>query len=181
MKNFTSRGTPHPSKKKEMPHSFGKRARTRHMFAKKFGDHGLPSMSTYLRTYKVGDYVDIKANGAVHKGMPFKFYHGKTAVIYNVTKGALGLIVNKLVGNRYMEKKINVRIEHVVPSKCRQDFLQRVAANDAARKQAKAEGKALVVGLGKRLPKQPIAGHFVSVRGGQEAVSVAPVPYEALI
>jgi hypothetical protein len=23
-----------------------------------------------LRTFKVGDYVDIKVNGAVHKGMP---------------------------------------------------------------------------------------------------------------
>jgi large subunit ribosomal protein L21e len=29
-----------------------------------------------MKTYKVGDIVDIKANGAVHKGMPFKFYHG---------------------------------------------------------------------------------------------------------
>lgn len=136
-------------------------------------------MSTYLRTYKVGDYVDIKANGAVHKGMPFKFYHGKTAVIYNVTKSALGLIVNKLVGNRYLEKKINVRIEHVQPSKCRQDFLERVAANDALRKAAKAAGEEPAVL--KRLPVMPREGHFVSVSGGNEAVAVVPVPYEALI
>jgi large subunit ribosomal protein L21e len=33
-------------------------------------------LSTYLKPYKVGDFVDIKGNGAVHKGMPHKFYHG---------------------------------------------------------------------------------------------------------
>ena len=28
---------------------------------------GYISLSTYLTTYKLGDYVDIKVNGAVHK------------------------------------------------------------------------------------------------------------------
>ncbi|GLE08632.1 hypothetical protein PINS_up019947 [Pythium insidiosum] len=59
-----------------MPHSFGYRARTRDMFARPFRQRGMIKLSTYLRTFKVGDYVDIKANGAIHKGMPHKFYHG---------------------------------------------------------------------------------------------------------
>src|SRR5690349_12398592 len=60
-----------------MPHSYGIRARTRHMFARNFREHGMPiKLTTYLKTYKVGDIVDIKANGAIHKGMPHKFYHG---------------------------------------------------------------------------------------------------------
>ena len=59
-----------------MPHSFGLRARTRHLFARDFRTKGHVQLSNYLKTYKVGDIVDIKANGAVHKGMPHKYYHG---------------------------------------------------------------------------------------------------------
>jgi large subunit ribosomal protein L21e len=59
-----------------MPHSFGLRARTRHLFARDFRQSGPIKLSTYMKTYKVGDIVDIKANGAIHKGMPHKYYHG---------------------------------------------------------------------------------------------------------
>jgi hypothetical protein len=31
--------------------------------------------------------------GAVQKGMPYKVYHGKTGVVYNVTKSAVGVIL----------------------------------------------------------------------------------------
>ena len=34
-----------------------------------------------------------RATGAVQKGMPYKVYHGKTGVIYNVTKSAVGVIL----------------------------------------------------------------------------------------
>jgi len=56
------------------------------------------------RLPQVGDYVDVKVNAAVHKGMPFKFYHGRTGVVWNVTKRALGVELNKTVrrnGRRY--------------------------------------------------------------------------------
>jgi large subunit ribosomal protein L21e len=46
------------------------------MFSRNFREHGAIPLSTYLKTYKVGDIVDIKANAAVQKGMPHKFYHG---------------------------------------------------------------------------------------------------------
>ena len=71
IRGAADRGGPAP-----MPHSFGYRARTRHLFARDFRAHGLIPLSTYMRVYRVGDYVDIKANGAIHKGMPHKFYHG---------------------------------------------------------------------------------------------------------
>lgn len=38
-----------------------------------------------------------QVNGSIHKGMPHKFYHGKTGKVFNVTKRALGVIVNKQV------------------------------------------------------------------------------------
>ena len=33
--------------------------------------------------------VDVKACGSVHKGMPHKYYHGKTGIVYNVTARAV--------------------------------------------------------------------------------------------
>lgn len=88
-------------------------------------------MSVFLKTYKVGDIVDIKANGSVQKGMPHKFYHGKTGIVYNVTKSAVGVIINKVVGYRYIEKRVNLKVEHIKHSKCRQEFLDRVKTNAA--------------------------------------------------
>jgi len=111
-------------------------------------------MSTFLINYHVGDIVDIKANAAQQKGMPHKFYHGsveisfleliqfsdtptisvrRTGIVYNVTPSAVGVIVHKVVGNRYLEKRVNLRVEHVRHSKCRQEFLDRVKANHDAR------------------------------------------------
>jgi large subunit ribosomal protein L21e len=93
-----------------------------------------------LLTYRVGDIVDIKANASQQKGMPHKFYHGRTGVVYNVTPRAVGVIVNKVVGNRYIEKRVNIRIEHIRHSKCRQDFLNRVKENSQKTAQAKEKG-----------------------------------------
>lgn len=80
-----------------MPHSFGYRANTRTLFKKPFGTNGRPNSSTFLRQYRRGDYVDIKVDSSQHKGMPFKHYHGRTGVVFNVNKRAVGIIVNKEV------------------------------------------------------------------------------------
>ena len=53
-----------------MPAGHGLRSRTRDLFARPFRKKGYIPLTTYLRTYKIGDYVDVKVNGAVHKGMP---------------------------------------------------------------------------------------------------------------
>eukprot|EP00124_Ichthyophonus_hoferi_P000468 Ihof_evm20s17 gene=Ihof_evmTU20s17 len=75
----------------------GVRAGTRYLFARKFRNYGPEHLSTYLECYKVGDIVDVKGNGAVQKGMPHKFYHGKTGIVFNVAPHAVGVIVNKRV------------------------------------------------------------------------------------
>merc|ERR1712007_210120 len=69
----------------KMPKSEGYRCCTRDMFSRPFRQNGMPNLSTYLTNYKQGDYVDIKANSAIQKGMPHKFYHGRTGVVFNVT------------------------------------------------------------------------------------------------
>ena len=53
-----------------MPAGHGTRARTRDSFSRAFRKHGYIPISTYLRSYKLGDYVDIRVNSAVMKARP---------------------------------------------------------------------------------------------------------------
>ena len=124
-----------------MPHCFGLRARTRDLFSKAFRKHGTIPLSKYLVSYRKGDYVDVLADGSIQRGMPHKFYHGKTGRIWDVTKHAVGVVVNKRVGPRIIPKRIHVRVEHVRMSSCREAFKARVRANDQAKRDAKAAGK----------------------------------------
>jgi large subunit ribosomal protein L21e len=64
----------------------------------------------------------------------------RTGIVYNVTPHAVGVIVNKVVGNRYIEKRVNIRVEHIRHSKCRQEFLDRVKRNHDAHAESKAKG-----------------------------------------
>lgn len=50
-----------------MPAGHGLRARTRDTFSRPFKRHGYIPLGVYLRTYKMGDLVDIKVNAAVQK------------------------------------------------------------------------------------------------------------------
>ena len=52
-----------------MTNSKGYRRGTRYMFRRPFRKNGMPSVSTLLKVYKIGDIVDIKADGSVHAGM----------------------------------------------------------------------------------------------------------------
>lgn len=102
---------------------------------------------------RVGDLVDIKASGKQHKGMPHKNYHGKTGVVWNVTPRAIGVLLNKRVNTRVVQKKIHVRIEHLKKSSSRDAFLARRAENDKKRQAAKAAGQPAP--LLKRVPEGP--------------------------
>jgi len=160
-----------------MGHSYGKRAGTRYAFSRQFRKKGMIALNTYMRQYHVGDIVDIKVNGAVQKGMPYKVYHGKTGVIYNVAKSAVGIIIYKKVWGSYLEKRINVRVEHIAPSRSREDFLKRVKTNAAAKKQAAAEGKTVEV---KRQPALPREARTVSLTDNPPE-TIVPLAYETTI
>ncbi|KAJ9294829.1 hypothetical protein DTO271G3_6391 [Paecilomyces variotii] len=160
-----------------MGHSHGLRKGTRYAFSRGFKNHGVIPLSTYLKQYRVGDIVDIKVNGAVQKGMPYKVYHGKTGVVYNVTKSAVGVIIYKRVGNRYLEKRINVRIEHVSHSRSREEFIHRVKENAIKKRQAKEQGIHLHL---KRQPVMPRDAHVVSSEGNFPE-TITPIPYDTHI
>ena len=113
-----------------MTHSYGKKRRTRHKFQKGFRSHGAIHMSKTLTTYKIGDIVDVVVDGAIHKGMPYKYYHGRTGRVFNVNSRAVGVIVNKQVRNRIIPKRLHIRIEHLRLSTCRKEFIARCQEND---------------------------------------------------
>ncbi len=108
--------------------------------------------------------------------MPHKVYHGKTGVIYNVTKSAVGVIIYKRVGNRYIEKRVNVRIEHVSLSRSREEFINRVKDNAGKKQKAKTEGTHMFL---KRQPLGPRLARTVDAKVGVE--TVVPIAYETTI
>ena len=107
--------------------------------------------------------------------MPHKSYHGKTGRVFNVSKHAVGVIVNKRVKGRILPKRVSVRIEHIKHSTCRQDFLDRVKTNEQMKKEAKAAGKDAPDC--KRHAKAPLTAHVVKTEGN-EPQFLAPIPYE---
>jgi len=158
-----------------MPAGAGLRAKTRHLFKRGFRQHGFIPLTVYLRNYKVGDYVDIKVNPAIHKGMPHKTYAGKTGVVWNVTKRAIGVEINKRVGHRYMKKRIHVRVEHVQPSRCREEFLKRRAENDEIKHNAKANGEP--VPKLKRVTVGPRAAYMLD---DYKMETITAIPYDII-
>ena len=109
--------------------------------------------------------------------MPHKVYHGKTGVIYNVTKSAVGVFIYKKVGNRYIEKRVNVRVEHVSLSRSREEFLNRVKENAIKKKKAKEEGTHMHL---KRQPAMPRIARTVDAKDNKPE-TVTPIPYETTI
>merc|ERR1719316_365690 len=121
--------------------STGYRSGTRDLFSKKFRTKGYnPNQTTFLRPIKVGDMVDVVANPAQQKGMPHKFYHGRTGKIWNINKRAIGVEINKVHRQRQIVKRIHVRVEHVRPSKSQTGHLLRIKSNEAKKAAAKESG-----------------------------------------
>ena len=141
-----------------MPHAHGYRSKTRHLFQKGFGKKGPIPLSRIMTTYRKGDFIDIVADGSIHKGMPHKYYHGKTGRVFDVTQHAIGVIINKQVKGRVIPKRIHVRVEHVRQSQCYEAFKARVRHNDALKREAKKKGEKVNT---KRLPAPVKTAHVV--------------------
>lgn len=93
--------------------------------------------------------------------MPHKIYHGKTGVVYNVTKSSIGVIIYKRVDERYIEKRVNLRLEHVSHSRSRDEFVNRVKANAELKRKSKVEGTHIHL---KRQPAQPREARTVTMK-----------------
>lgn len=110
------------------------------------------------------------------QGMPHKYYHGKTGRVWNITPRAVGVEMLKQVNGRYIKKRIHVRIEHVHPSRCREDFLKRCRENREKCIEAKAAGQPRP--LTKRQPKGPRTEGFTLKNVQMETIT--PIPYDIL-
>jgi len=142
-----------------MPHAYGYRSGTRNKFSKPFRTNGAIHISKTLQAYRKGDLVDIIVDGAIHKGMPHHFYHGRTGRVFNVNPRSIGVIVTKQVRNRIIEKRIHVRVEHLRVSTTREDFLRRIKENDVKKCAANKAGKRIST---KRIPALPRDAHIVT-------------------
>jgi len=145
-----------------MPHSFGYRARTRDLYSKKKG--GMPKPTQQLKVFKIGDYVDVLCDPAIHGGMPYKYYYGKTGRVWNVTKRALGIEMLKTVGNRKRTKRFHIRVEHLRHSDSRKKFLARVRTNDAQKREYRADKDNTKYVALKRQPEGPKGGYVLKKR-----------------
>lgn len=163
-----------------MVNSKGYRRGTRYLFRRPFRKHGPEHLSTYMNVYKRGQVVHIKGNGSMQKGMPHKFYHGRTGRVINVLKRAIQVLVNKRVKQRMIEKKVMLRVEHVKPAKYAEG--QRKKAERVANLK-KFANQYNIWGLNTRLRgvEQPKSGHFVHVNKLNQPIDVNPIPYELVV
>jgi len=137
----------------------GYRQRTRRKFKKGFRQNGAIRMTNYLTKFRKGDIVDIVVDSAIHKGMPHHQYHGKTGVVYNLNKRAVGVRLLKTVRHRKIEKFLHVRVEHIRHSDSRKNFLERCRTNDALKAEANKKGEKIST---KRQVKGPSAEKTVA-------------------
>ena len=116
------------------------------------------------------------ASPAFAQGMPHKYYHGKTGRVWNITPRAVGVEMLKQVNGRYIKKRIHVRIEHVHPSRCHEDFLKRCTENREKCIAAKAAGEPRP--LTTRQPKGPRTEGFTLKNVQMDTIT--PIPYDIL-
>jgi len=159
-----------------MGRSKGKRSNTRNSFSRAFKKHGQEHSSTYIQTFKLGEYVDIFANSSIQRGLPFKFYHGKTGKIFSITKFSAGVEVEKKVGNRKIIKRLNVRLEHLVKSKTRINFHDKLKNRDRIRRISHIEGNKAV--CFKEIPNSKGQQHFIIFK---KMINIDPEPYSIVV
>ncbi|VDP49319.1 unnamed protein product [Soboliphyme baturini] len=88
------------------------------------------------------------------------------------------ITVQNIFRHRVIPKRINVRVEHVKPSKCRDDFLKRVKRNAELRKISKETGQRFCL---KRKPAEPPLAHFIHRVKKHPPKMLEVLPYQYLI
>jgi len=85
------------------------RRKTRSKLRKNIKDRGKISIKNYLRSFKKGERVILKAEPAVQKGMYFPRYHGKSGLI----KSKRGNCYEVLIKDGGKEKTLIVHPIHL--------------------------------------------------------------------
>merc|ERR1712224_482458 len=132
--------------------------------------------STLLRVYHIGENVDIKANAAVQTGIPHKSYHGRTGLVWNVSKRAVGVEIKKRVRTRKIRKRLYIRSEHVQPSRCREEFNLRIRKIHFFHNQKESYyGQILPEDHELSVKRQPQGPKPANVTLHQQMISISPI------
>jgi large subunit ribosomal protein L21e len=71
----------------------GFRRKTRKKFTKAIKEKGKISLTNYLREFKIGEGVVLKAEPSIHKGMYFPRFHGKSGIIKEKVGGCYKVLI----------------------------------------------------------------------------------------
>ena len=159
-----------------MGRSGGKRSNTRNSFSRAFKKHGQEHSSTYIKNFKIGELVDISVNSSIQRGLPYKFYHGKTGKIFSITKFSAGVKVEKKVGNKKILKRLNIRLEHLNKSKTGVNFQEKLKTRDIMRRLVNSR-KSVLTNF-KELGINKMQQHIISFK---EIVNINPEPYSIIV
>ncbi|KAH9412264.1 ribosomal protein L21 [Ordospora pajunii] len=157
--------------------SNGYRRGTRSLFSQDHRKHGVARTSKYLEKYAIGDLVDIVVNPAMMKGMPYKYYQGRTGRVYDVKPRSLNVVIRKKVRGKYVIKKVIVRVEHVRKSRSDEESKRRIQEINEKIEKAKAEG--LVMPKIKRQMKGPREAMEICLESNRP-IEVGYEPYIAI-
>ena len=154
--------------------SNGYRRRTRKLFSKDFRKHGNPSLTKTLYQFQMNDLVDIKVEPSVVKGMPHKYYHGRTGKVFNCNPRSYGILLYRTVGHKRIERHIHVRPKHLQISRCAEETKRRHREHTKLHLEARAKGMKHVAI--KRQPKGPMPAFSISKKNN-EPIEVTDKPY----
>ena len=91
----------------------GNRRKTRHILSKHYKAKGKISLTKYLKEYKIGEKVILKAEPAIQSGMYFPRFHGKPGIV----KGKKGSCYEILIKDGKLEKNLIVHPIHLKEAK----------------------------------------------------------------
>lgn len=154
--------------------SNGFRRGTRKLLSKDFGKRGMPGLTKTLQKFKLGDFVDCKIDPSVVKGMPHKYYHGKTGIVYNVNPRSYGVIFYRRAGGKYIERVMHIRPEHLTLSRSTEDMKRRQKIYADQVKEAVKSG--MKVKPEKVLPAGPRPAFTISLKSNKP-IEVSEKPY----
>lgn len=158
--------------------SNGYRSGTRKLMRKDFGKKGMPGLGKILQKYKIGEFVDCKVDPCIVKNMPHKYYHGKTGIVYNVNPHTYGVIFNRRVGGKYIERVLHIRPEHLTLSRSMEDMKRRQKVYAEQVKEASKTG--LKVRPEKRLPAGPRPAFSILLKSNKP-IEVSEKPHISFI
>lgn len=154
--------------------SNGFRRGTRRLLAKEFGKKGMPTLTKVLQKFRVGDFVDCKIDSSVAKGMPHKYYHGKTGIVFNVNPNSYGVIFYRRVGGKYIERSMHIRPEHLTISRSSDEM--KAKQREFSKKMEEAKKTGIKISPPKRLPAGPRPSFSIDLTKNKP-VEVSELPY----